>query len=333
MEMAKKVKSGEENLIIRKYEPLRDEEKVLELWKSAFNNEMPFGLWRWKYIENPYETAILICENEQHMPVVLYGGIPFKSNFSGRTVSMIHLSDIMSHPDYRGSGLFIHTANAYFEFFGNRSDTALMYGFPGKYHFDIGAKYLEYVSIGAGGAYFTGLTENLKKQKRFFSGRIFKITAPAPCMDSLWKKHEKHYPLSIVRDSAFMKWRFFDHPFNDYEVWGISYPPLKRCQGLMVLRVMGKKAVIVDVVVSKSGKQFNNFMGNISEMLFERGIEEIETWVPQGHFLGEIMNNSFLESKKEPTGIIPTIRIFDDSLKYEWACEHLFYTMGDGDLF
>ncbi len=333
MELEKKVKIGRETLIIRKYEAGRDDEKVLELWKTAFENEMPFDLWRWKYIDNPYETAILVCENEKNMPVVLYGGIPFKSNFCGKKVWMIHLSDIMSHPDYRGSGLFIHTANAYFDTFGNMAETFLMYGFPGKYHFDIGAKYLEYSPIGRGAAYFTEKTKTFIQKKGFLPGKIFKIEMPDPCFDELWKRCEESYPLAVIRDSAFMKWRFFDHPFNDYEVWGIKYPPMNKCRGIMVLRLQDDKAVIVDMVVSKSEKKFNDFICDISEMLFKKGIKKIETWVPKDHLLVEIIKNSGFKSKKEPIGIIPTIRIFDESLEYEWACRNIFYTMGDCDLF
>ncbi|SLM29961.1 hypothetical protein MTBBW1_2030051 [Desulfamplus magnetovallimortis] len=349
MEMEKNITFKNENLVIRPYDAFKDEENVRQLWQAAFNNEISSKLWRWKYIDNPYETAILICENSKGMPVVLYGGIPFHSNFSDRKIVMIHLSDIMSHPDYRGSGLFIHTANAYFDFFGNRSDTFVMYGFPGKYHFDIGVKYLEYASIGNGAAFFCGSVKNIMehktRQRRFFSGigdllqgKIVRIEyddfqSDSGLFDSLWNSSSKDYPLAVTRDSAFMKWRFFDHPFKSYEIWGISYPPLKKCQGIMVLSFKDKKAVIVDMLFPEKEKLVVDFTSHLMAMLYQRGFDTIETWLPSDHFLAAIFRKAGFDNRDEPTGIIPTIRIFDESLDYGWASENIFYTMGDGDLF
>lgn len=334
MEMAKNINLCGENFLIRRYDSARDEQKVLELWKTVFFNEMPFDLWHWKYIGNPYETAIIICENEKGLPAVLYGGIPFKSNYCGREIKMIHLSDIMSHPDYRGSGLFIHTANTYFDIFGKTDDdTFAMYGFPGKYHFDIGAKYLKYSPIGAGSNYFSGSTVQLAKENNLTMGQITHVKNPDTCFDRIWQGLSRNYPFSVIRDSAYMKWRFFNHPQNNYEVWCFKSDLKADYGGYMVIHIKGEKAAIVDILVPESVEIFHAFMGKISEILLKKGVQKLETWVPGDHFLTEmLLNTSGFKNEKEPIGIIPTIRIFDDSVKLNWACENIFYTMGDGDL-
>jgi len=338
--MAKNMKSRNlklngENFFIRPYDPEKDEQKVIDLWKKVFFNEMPLELWRWKYIDNPYETEIIICENEKGLPLVLYGGVPFKSGYCGREIIMIHLSDIMSHPDYRGSGLFIHTANAYFDIFGGKNDTFVMYGFPGKYHFDIGRKYLQYSGIGKGAYYFAGSTVRISDNNVFTQGQIARITRPDLCFDMIWQNLSNDYPLSVIRDSAYMKWRFFDNPDNNYEVWCFKSDVKAEYEAYMVILIKEKKAVIVDFLIPGSGPKseiFSNFIGRMAGMLLDKGIKKIETWVPGDHFSADKLHQSGFTHKNEPIGIIPTIRMFDDSVKTSWACDNIFYTMGDGDL-
>ncbi|KPA11497.1 hypothetical protein MHK_008290 [Candidatus Magnetomorum sp. HK-1] len=219
---------------------------------------MPEALWRWKYIDNPYEVKILLCVTQYGKPVVLYGGIPFKANICGREMIMIHLSDIMSHPEYRKTGLFIHTVNAYFEFFGGEEEVGLMYGFPGKYHFD---------------------------------------------------------------------------PEKQYELWRYRSRFHKDWQAFMVLLIQDNKAVIIDMLVADSEKLFYDFLGNIASMLIEKNIEIIETWIPGNHFLVDFFFKCGFIKLKEPIGIIPTIRLFDNTIDLKWTYTHFYYTMGDGDLF
>ncbi|MBF0202849.1 MAG: GNAT family N-acetyltransferase [Desulfamplus sp.] len=374
MEMAKSIVWRDETLVIRKYDVKRDQEKVLELWQAAFGNQISSSLWQWKYIENPYSTTILICENAKGMPVVLYGGIPFTSICFGRTIRMIHLSDIMSHPDYRGSGLFIQTANAYFETFGNIDDICIMYGFPGKYHFDIGAKYLNYSQLGDGAAFFRGDCKNIKSLKHIISGSIHLAHAPshssdqtnyssdkvihhsehtnyssdkaAHCcdktshnydqtshdFDQIWRNASTDYPLSVIRNSAYVEWRYFNHPEKTYEVWCYKTRFNKDSKAFIVIQIKGRKAVIVDILVQNSEKIFRDFLGNIASMLLKRGIETVEVWVPHDHFLAVFFQGCGVKRTKEPIGIIPTVRLFDDMLDIKQVCQNFYYSMGDGDL-
>jgi len=67
-------------------------------------------------------------------------------------------------------------------------------------------------------------------------------------------------------------------------------------------------------------------------MLSVRGVEQLETWLPGGHFLYQYAMLCGFESFLEPMGIIPTARIFHPSITFEWLCEHMYYNMADGDL-
>ena len=127
-----------------------DERAVLDLWRVAFGKELDADLWRWKYVDNPFGMRVLVCRDPQtEAAVVVYSGVPYRARRNGREVEIVQLMDIMSHPDVRKTGLFIKAAEAFFDIFAV-GDSVLYYGIPGRYHFDIGAKYLDYSELEVG---------------------------------------------------------------------------------------------------------------------------------------------------------------------------------------
>ncbi|MDM8537809.1 GNAT family N-acetyltransferase, partial [Desulfobacterales bacterium HSG17] len=160
-----------ESYIVRAYQP-NDEKRILALWESAFDKNMPVELWQWKYINNPYRQHMLLCENEKGNIVVLYGGIPYKANLRGKEAEFTHLMDIMSHPDYRKTGLFVKTANMFFDSVNKNNTPLFLYGFPGELHFKVGKRFLRYKALTGGVDFLTIRTNELAANN---SERIGKI--------------------------------------------------------------------------------------------------------------------------------------------------------------
>jgi hypothetical protein len=329
--MEKITLTGRGTFVIRSYQP-EDEERVLSLWKTAFLKEMPQSLWRWKYSENPCGYRILLCVNDAGDPVVMYGGIPYKANWKGKDVEITNLMDIMSHPDYRKTGLFIQTGNAFFDTFCGPDQSVLLYGFPGKYHFEIGRKYMMYRKLTADVVYLSVETMRLAQSITQSSGCMEPVSGIDDAFDRLWEISHNRYPLAVIRDAAFLRWRYGNHPLKRYEI--LKYRTMRQgeVRAYAVLSIAGGKATLSDVLAPASGIHLPDFFGVLGKMLSDRGISTVETWLPGGHFMTLAAQSSGFNSYPEPTGIVPTIRIFDPSLDFEWVCDHLYYTMADGDL-
>ena len=112
---------------IRQYRE-EDESAVLSLWRTVFGKDISIDYWRWKYLANPYGNRILLCVKQTGEVVVLYGGIPYRSRLATSSVEIIHLSDIMSHPDIRKTGLFIKTVEAFIPYFSGPEKAVFFYG-------------------------------------------------------------------------------------------------------------------------------------------------------------------------------------------------------------
>ena len=250
--MEKTIVINNDKFIIRPFNE-KDENKVLSLWKVAFDKDMPIPIWKWKYIDNPFNQNILLCINKDNLVCVMYGGIPYFANFGGKLIEITQLMDIMSHPDYRKTGLFIHSANAFFDYFGCPERSSILYGFPGKYHFAIGEKYLKYEKIKPSVCYLklhtSDLLTNQKAQKTKFGFKIKKVNKIDSSFDKLWNNYHTFYPLSVIRDAKFLNWRFMKHPFNKYEIWVYKNFISGNLKAYVILsRKDNKKVSIVDML-------------------------------------------------------------------------------------
>ncbi len=306
---------------------------VLELWNMAFGKEMSALLWQWKYHDNPLGFRILLCVNASDEPVVMYGGIPYRANWCGKTVEIIQLTDIMSHPGYRKTGLFVETGRVFFERFAGPDRCVFVYGFPGKYHFDIGRKHLDYREMSPGVVYLhaaiSGMTSHLPEP----DGCMTLVSPDDPALDDLWESVKNSYPLAIQRNAAFAGWRYGKHPLNRYELWAHRQECRDALTACVALKVDTDKAVMVDWTLPDSRDIFGSVLANLSKNLAERGVKYLETWLPDGHYVCRHAVSCGFEKRPEPTGIIPAARLLCSTLPFETINENLYYTMADGDLF
>ena len=309
-----------------------DERRVLDLWRVAFGKELDADLWRWKYVDNPFGMRVLVCRDPQtEAAVVVYSGVPYRARWNGREVEIVQLMDIMSHPDVRKTGLFIKAAEVFFDTFAG-GQSVLYYGIPGRYHFDIGAKYLDYSELESGVAYLRGSTGELARTSGLFGPSVHVIDRPTPELDRIWAEVAVHYPLAAVRDAAFVDWRFFRNPQRDYIVYVFRTGLTRRPRGYAVVGVDGKSARLVDILMPPDRAMIAAFSGGMAADLATREIDTIETWLPGHHFTVGGLVEAGWSREPEPLGIVPTARSFDTRLAIPWVSENFFYTMADSDL-
>ncbi len=309
-----------------------DERAVLDLWHVAFGKELDPELWRWKYVDNPFGMRVLVCRDPSgEIAVVMYSGVPYRAWWKGRLVEIVQLMDIMSHPDYRKTGLFIKAAEVFFDLFAG-GDSVLYYGIPGRYHFDIGAKYLDYSELESGVAYLRGSTARLARPGSLFGPSLRRIDRAEPVLDAIWSEVAEHYRLAAVRDAAFVDWRFFRNPQRDYLVYFLRTGITRRPRGYAVVGIDGNTARVVDILTQPDPALISVLSGRVAADLSARGIDTVETWLPAGHFLTAGLLGAGWAREAEPLGIVPTARSFDPELTIPWVSENFFYTMADSDL-
>ncbi len=316
-----------------------DENGILKLWEVAFKAKMPMARFQWKYIDNPYDKAMMLCVAENGDIVTFYGGIPYKFQYKNRVVHGVQLMDIMSHPDHRKYRVFAKTANQFISYFCTPERLLYMYGFPGEFHYSIGERILGYKKINP--AAYLKVNPRLLLNSGYPNPgntkidmeEINKLDANDFDWKKLWNDCSRDYPFSIVREPEFVKWRFLEHPENNYQVFKFVNKHNGCLSGYAVLLIQSDKAVLVDLLVKNSLQIFHNIMAGIGGYLLDHQIEILETWLPDNHFTADYARKTGFEQFKEPLGIIPTVALFKHSPSLDWVFSNLYYTMADTDLF
>ena len=358
-----------------------DEDGVLDLWKTAFKSKMEPKLFKWKYLENPYSKSMMLCVSKKDRVVTFYGGVPFKFQWINKIIYAVHLMDIMSHPAHRKDKVFERTARSFMDYYCSADKLHLMYGFPGEFHYSIGERILNYKKIG-GVAYFTDSLENRNKidyasksgqsdvdrnvqtnvqidvqqnvqitgvQKNVPHIRmelVENMDALSYDFDLLWESCKKDYPFSIVRNSDFVKWRYFQHPQKQYKVFRFVTSPdvpinenntktgtIGVTKAYVVFSIKQNKLTLIDMLMPNSKNLFMKIIGYIKEYMATANIKNIETWLPENHFFAQYALLSGFKREDEPIGFIPTVSLFDQSPPLEWITSNIYYSMADGDLF
>lgn len=336
MELEKILNTTLGEFVIRPYQD-EDEQKVLELWELAFQNQMPMNIWRWKFHNNPFGRQIMLCLNEDNFPVAMYSGIPFAANWQGRDVYFIQLIDNMSHPDFRQAtsgrkSLFVQTAEHFFDVYGGQRGSIFYYGFPGKKHFKLGKILLNYSLIADGGQYLFADSILIKKNNFPSFGKVRKTSSVEKEFDVLWEAASRYYPFAIKRDRTFLQWRFCDHPTKQYQIY--TYKSLTgKLLAYIVILIHGSIVIIVDIISMPGQTPLFKIFQHIMVELQQNSIFQIEVWLPQKHFIYNYLIAFGFKPKPEPLGIITTGRIFNDELNFNYINDNIYYTMGDGDLF
>jgi hypothetical protein len=148
----------------------------------------------------------------------------------------------------------------------------------------------------------------------------------------LWESVRVSYPLAVIRDAAFIRWRFSTHPSRDYTIFTYRTALSKRLRGYAIVGDDGSTARLVDCLVPRDRRSGVDFFGRLSGALVQRGFDRLETWLPAEHFAAEAAAEAGLLRGPEPLGIIPTMVDYQQEPATAWVSDHLYYTMADADL-
>jgi len=331
--MTKKIKNG--NYEFRPFMP-GDEDNILNLWKIAFKDRMPLKRLQWKFIDNPYYQAMMLCVAENNDIVTFYGGIPYLFQCQDKLEHVVQLMDIMSHPDHREGKVFLKTASQFIARYCMPGQLLCMYGFPGAIHFAIGKKILNYQKISPASYLVASIPDMIFHQSLYRTVRMEKVheqELDSPAWQKLWQHFSQIYPFSLVRNASFLKWRFFNHPEKTYKVYKFCKYHSEDILGYAVLSYDAEKAVLVDFLISNSFDLFQEALNCLMIYLVNKQIITLATWFPGNHFLNDWAKASGWEQRDEPIGIVPTVALFEHSPSLEWIDSNIYYTMADADLF
>ena len=124
-----------------------DLDLIRDLYRAVRRDSRPEAYDRWRYLESPYGPTPGTLAVEGGRAVGFYTLWPTPLLIGSAAVAGAQSMDTMTHPDFRGQGIFVALARACFELATARG-IQLLYGFPNNESFPGFVRRLEWTHVG-----------------------------------------------------------------------------------------------------------------------------------------------------------------------------------------
>ena len=226
---------------------------VAELSRAVYGVDRTAESIRWLYEQNPAgPCAFWLAEDRPGSRVVALRPVfPWRLSVGGRAIQSAQAGDAMTHPSYRGQGLFSALVkSAWTELREANVPFGFSFSNPGS------LSVYRKIVVGSGPRAGTHVVLQFRRMVYPLSLRLARERFPAPSalvdrldvayrafrrhrwtpaggftpfeverfdeeFDDLWARVSSQYGVLTVRDSKYLNWRFVDSPSGRYEVIGL----------------------------------------------------------------------------------------------------------------
>lgn len=236
---------------VRPYQP-GDETHLVALYTRVFGRPRSLEFWRWKLKgrDAPFET-VWVAVTTGGQIIGQYGGIPLRVQLHGQVHPAVHAVEAMTDPLFRRKGMLTRLGSAAHQGWAAAGQVAVL-GLPNEqwgtrnralgYATLFPLAWLRFplhiervvaqrgrvpgplvgpaVALGTvGSGVWRQMARRTQRRKQQGAGlTVEAVTTPDPAFDQLWQRLAGHYAHFVIRDSAWVGWRFLAAPEQDYRV-------------------------------------------------------------------------------------------------------------------
>lgn len=305
----------------RDYRP-GDEIAITELFGLVFGQPLTESQWGWKYTGacRSAPPAKLAFDPAGRL-VGHAGAIPLRGWRQNRSLPCFQICDVMVHPAARGQlggrNLFTRLARELLSDLAQRWPNAFAYGFPGQRPFRLGQYARVYDQVERASA-----IRLPARRRRVLLLYARPLAWDDPRLDMLWNRLASGFALALIRDGAYLRWRYATNPFHAYELLGFYLAG--RLLGWAVVCRDDNRLRAIDLLVSR--RWLKPALATLEHAATVAGLAELEIWLPDG-WRERVGNQSVL------TGIIVANMVWRLPIPTQEVRTDLYYTMGDLDIF
>lgn len=283
------------------------------LFREVFGTDRDPAIWEWKYFANPRGMTSFVCEAGGRL-VAHCGGTPVRFRDYDVEHLALQSTDFMSSPTYPGGigrgGVFVRTAQKFFETYCGPARVPLVYGFPGERHRMLGERLLGYrpvepvteMRLEARGSGAT--VEPLRKSDLAIFERV-------------------PVALGALRDPVYLRWRYLQRPDARYGVVRVRRPLGMGTQIAALVREEGAAVYVMEI----GGRFSTAAVARLVALLGLLG-REIAFWGSPGHPVGQLL----VAAGFRPSGRDHRVEMRSFTQRPTPRAGELYYTLGDYDV-
>jgi hypothetical protein len=334
-----------ESFFVRAYRD-GDEERILPMFARNFHVERSLARWRWEYRENPYGTLrISEAFAEDGRLVAHYAGYPvcFHHAAGGepRRLPALQIGDTMTDPAFRHVGrgptsLLGRTVRHYYARFCE-GRVAFNYGFNTgniqRFSMSfVGARRLESLPFHVLDLARRPLAPPDRLRSWLAGYRTERIAGFDGRWDRFFQRVSGAYRLLVERDARYLEWRYARCPDTEYFRYAVFRRG--RLAGWSVFRRKEERLLWGDALFDpRHPSAVRQLLATVLAAPEHRQARTIETWVtPRPAWWAERVLELGFEPRPEPDDLGFVFVPFGHDPEEDFRA-HLYYTMGDSDLF
>jgi len=334
---------------VRPWQP-GDETSILALWNEVFRAGDPRfeprtpAQWEWLYRRNPAGTQIVVGVEPDGRVIAQYACVPAKAQVDGEVVVAGQGVDSMVRAEYRRGlkreGAFVQTARGYFEHFGRWPVCAFGYGFPNRAAYPIGVRLIGYVPVFRPlptlyRNFFEASDDDEVGRAHAAAADVVEVDRFGGDADALWRRLAPEFPFALVRDAAYLDWRYADCPWLAYRRFVVRERGGGTVRALFVTRANWQRLPIQAVVDYLGAPDDEAALAlalrTATRLARESGQARVEAWLPEASPLfGHALRAGF---KTEPCEYVLCVMLYRERPDLDWIRPRWYYTIGDSDVF
>ncbi|MEA2601808.1 MAG: hypothetical protein QOF89_2800 [Acidobacteriota bacterium] len=326
-----------------------DEEQILPMFCRSFHVDRSLARWRWEYRENPYGTLrISEAFSSEGRLAAHYAGYPVRFHHAiggigetPRILPALQIGDTMTDPAFRHLGrgptsLLGRTVRHYYARFCE-GHVAFNYGFNTgniqRFSMSfVGARRLESLPFHVLDLAARPLARPNPLLSRLAGYRIERIARFDTRWDAFFHRVNAAYRLLVERDARYLEWRYARCPDVEYFIYAVFRR--NELAGWSVFRSKGERLLWGDALFDpRHPAAVRQLLARVLAAPEHRQAKTVETWATDrpAWWRQQVTALGF-ESRPEPDDLGFVFVPFGEEPEEDFRA-HLYYTMGDSDLF
>lgn len=256
-----------------------DERYIVELFPTCFGGRtlaMPY--WTWRFRDNPLGKTLIELAWVGDRLVGHYAVTPVQISFAGQDILSGLSVTTMTHPEYRGRGLFPLLARNLYERMAHEG-FSVVWGFPNRNSHATFLNKLQWQDI----CRIPMLQLNIADLRTPFpiSPNVSMDESFDERFDAFWDERLWDRKILVKRDLAYLIWRYASNPENRYYV--ICHEHKTRLSGYVIWKAYRETELeIVDLLTANDVGVALDLIHAATNIAAANGMKSVKMWLP-GH--------------------------------------------------
>lgn len=251
-----------------------DEVKIFELFKQCYGQDLDENVWKWRFQNNPAGLGDIELVWSGNILVGHYAITTMRTQIGGQEYLTGLSGTTMTHPSYRGLGLFpLLARRAYKRMVENGK--AMVWGFPNAMSHRGFIKNLRWRDIYEIPTLRLLISERLRLPNPANNVTVCKKFDDR--FDQMWDQAKSRYGVGTIRDSMYLQWRYMNNPAECYRT--LIYTDHDAIMAYVVFKRYRDELQIVDLFGVDDPEPLLHLVAQVAEIAREESARAISLWL------------------------------------------------------